>query len=172
MSVGSSHILALKNDGTVLSAGYNHYGQLGVSGNTGARNPVQIIDGLSDIIAISAGNFHSLALKSDGTVWGWGGLFPNNALLSVRHNPIQIHNLSEISNVSAGRENSLVLKNNGTVWNLDSFGDNPNTINSTIEQVSNLGNVTFIDTYRAIKSDGTVWAWGGNSQGQLGGVIL
>jgi hypothetical protein len=61
VSGGDSHSLMLKSNGTVLAFGYDTDGQ------------TIIPPGLSNVIAISAGTRHSLALKEDGKVVGWGG---------------------------------------------------------------------------------------------------
>jgi len=83
IAAGGDHSLALKSDKTVLSWGYNLTGQLGI-GTFGAsadeNRPTQVHKGnstsstanLEGVIAISGGNIHSLAVKSDGTVWAWG----------------------------------------------------------------------------------------------------
>jgi len=69
--------VALKSDGTVWSWGNNYYGELGNNSVTAASQyfaypPVQV-SGLTGVIAVATGYYHSLALKSDGTVWAWGG---------------------------------------------------------------------------------------------------
>ena len=69
----SWHSLALRLDGTVWAWGNNYDGQLGDGTTENNRNtPVQV-SGLNDITAVAVGtNGHSMALKSDGTVWTWG----------------------------------------------------------------------------------------------------
>jgi hypothetical protein len=71
---GIDHSLALKSDGSVWAWGAGYYGQLG-NGTTGpetcayslpcSTTPVQVSN-LTNVIAVAAGNYHSLALKSDG----------------------------------------------------------------------------------------------------------
>ncbi|WAM36264.1 RCC1 domain-containing protein, partial [Caldicellulosiruptor acetigenus] len=75
IAAGDFHSLALKRDGTVWAWGDNSWGQLG-NGTGGCDKystiPVRV-KGLKDVVAIAAGgNFYSLALKRDGTVWAWG----------------------------------------------------------------------------------------------------
>ncbi len=102
------------------------------------------------------GDFHSLAIKSDGQVIAWGDNFYGEASVP--------NNLTDVISVSAGGPHSLALKSNGTViaWGYNRFGQ------TTIP--NNLSNVVAISAggYQslALKSDGTVVAWGNNNFGQ------
>jgi len=71
IAAGAGHSLALKNDGTVWSWGFNQLGQLGDSTTMDRNIPVKVI-GLTGITEVSAGGGHSLALKNDSTLWSWG----------------------------------------------------------------------------------------------------
>ena len=68
---------------------------------------------------IASGGYHSLALKTDGTVWSWGrnnfGQLGDNTNTN-RLLPVQVQGLSGVSAISAGYYHSLALKNDGTVW--------------------------------------------------------
>jgi alpha-tubulin suppressor-like RCC1 family protein len=73
ITAGDGHSLALKRDGTVWAWGSNDSGQLGDGTMTDSLVPKKISpSSLSGVIAIAATTSHNLALKSDGTVWGWG----------------------------------------------------------------------------------------------------
>lgn len=126
---GWIHTLWLKNDGTVWAAGYNGFGVIGNGTTTGdgannVRTPVQVITSvggaaLSDVVAVAAGQNHSLALKSDGTVWAWGSngygqLGTGNTTNSAV--PVQVSGLSGVKAIAAGANHSLALKNDGTAW--------------------------------------------------------
>ncbi len=74
VSIGASHVLALREDGRILSWGSNKYGQLG-------RQPVQetvldtpaLVEGIDDAVLVSAGDFPvSMAVRRDGSLWVWG----------------------------------------------------------------------------------------------------
>ena len=69
-SLGSSHSMVLKQDGSVWGTGCNKYGQLGEGLTTDTRSFVQIIP--SDAIAVATGNYYSMVLKQDGSVWATG----------------------------------------------------------------------------------------------------
>ncbi len=72
--------MALKKDGTVWTWGRNDGGQLGNNNTSNKSLPVQVKGGasgseyLADVVQVTAGNWHSMALKANGTVyaWGWG----------------------------------------------------------------------------------------------------
>src|SRR5690606_14229070 len=75
VAAGDRHVLALREDGSVVSWGENEDGQLG-DRTTDYRNAAAPVPGLSDIVQVSAKATTSLALRSDGTVWEWGEPFP------------------------------------------------------------------------------------------------
>jgi alpha-tubulin suppressor-like RCC1 family protein len=183
IAAGDAHTVILKSDGTVWAWGDNDYGQLGPATDTDQTSPVQVssMSGpLSKITAIAGGKDHSLALKSDGTVWAWGrgrgGALGNGGTTDSAH-AVQVVGLSEVISVAAGEFFSVSLKSDGTIWAWGSnefgqLGDGTTTTQLIPVQVSNLSTVAAIaaGNYHsiAVKSDGTVWAWGLNSYGQLG----
>jgi hypothetical protein len=186
---GWEHSLALKSDGTVWAWGYNGDGELGNGTTANSSTPVQV-SSLSGAVAIAGGAYHSLALKSDGTAWAWGdasyGQLGNGASGSRSSTnsstPVQVSSLSGLVAIAGGYRHSLALKSDGTVWawgyNIEGQLGN-GTVTTTgcacipsAVQVSNLSGVVAIagGLYHsmALKSDGTVWAWGHNASGQLG----
>src|SRR3990167_4891225 len=177
---GRAHAIALKSDGTVWAWGYNDDGQLGDGTTTNRSTPVQI-SGLSDVTAIAGGWSHTIALKSDGTVWAWGnnedGRLGDGTTTSSS-TPVQVSGLSDVTAIAGGKYHTIALKSDGTVWawgiNEDGqLGNGATAYKSpTPVQVSGLSDVTAIagGGYHtiALKSDGTVWAWGNNYFGQLG----
>ncbi len=183
IAAGGWHSLAICNDSIVKAFGENATGQLG-DGTTTDKNTPVTVNGLSGIIAVSAGGdqleAHSMALRSNGTVWAWGsniygGL--GNGTTNSSNNPVQVLLLSGVKAISAGGWHSVALKNDGTVWtwgwNIDGqLGDGTTTDKTIPTQVPGLTNVIKVvaGTYHvlALKNDGTVWAWGDNISGQIG----
>ena len=181
------HSMAMKSDGTVWVWGDNRYGQSGGSGTVIRLNsPVQM-SGLNGITAIACGGWHSIALKSDGTVWTWGenndGQLGNGTsdgvYSSASHpNPIQVNGLSGIAAIGGGAVHTIALKSDGTVWawgsNYDgqigdgtySERDNPVQVNGLQEKITAISAGCYQNI--AIASDATIWGWGNNCEGELG----
>jgi len=187
IAVGGQYSLVLKSDGSVWSWGYNADGELGDGTTTNRSTPVQM-QNLTGVTAIAAGGNYSMILKSDGTVWTWGGNSygqlgdGTSGSGTSKSIPVQAQNLTGVTTISSGNGHSLVLKSDGTVWawgrNYNhqlGIGDStsgPGEDKSTPIQVKNLAGVTAIAGGGihsiALKSDGTLWTWGGNTYGQLG----
>lgn len=187
VSAGMFSSLALEADGTLWAFGQNAYGQLGINSVANAHIPAVTLV-LTDVRGMSAGSYHAAAVKTDGTVWGWGFNTSGqvgDGTTTQRNQPVQVSSLgAPLANaiaVAAGANHSAALKNDGTVWawganNHGQLGDGTTTNRSTAVQVLTasgpLTGVVAIETGAmhtvALKNDGSVWAWGRNSTGQLG----
>ena len=183
--------------GTVWAWGENSDGQLGDGMTTDRGTPVQVkgpggVGFLAGVVAIEAGYFHTVALRSDGTVWAWGNNYNGqlgDGTTTDRGTPVQVKGpggvgfLAGVVAIEAGYFHTVALKSDGTVWAWGNnyngqLGDGTTTNRWTPVQVkgpggaSNLTGVVAVDAgYShtvALKSDGTVWTWGDNGYGQLG----
>ncbi len=180
IAAGVVNSLALKSDGTLWAWGYNHDGEIGDGTSQNNRlAPVQVGIGYS-WVAVAAGGFHSIAKKTDGTLWtwgwnGWGQL--GDGTYNTRLSPVQIGVATNWSTVAAGFNHTLALKSDGTLWSWGTndngqIGDNTTQTRLTPTQIGNdtswltviAGNAYSIAT----KTDSTVWAWGLNGSGQFG----
>jgi alpha-tubulin suppressor-like RCC1 family protein len=181
VGAGVGYSIALKSNGTLWGWGSNQNGQLGNS-NTGAlqKTPAQI-GTATDWRAISVGNLHTMALKRDGTLWGWGyngeGELGAGFTNVAQTSPVQVQGLW--SAVSAGSNHTVGIMYDGTLW---SFGDNGSmqlgnnqTASSSslpVREASySTGWLAIAGGHRhtvALASDKTLWSWGENLYGQLG----
>ena len=194
VGAGERHSIALASDGTVYTWGNNDYGQLGNGNNIQSNVPVAVntsgvLSGKT-ITQIGAGQYHSIALASDGTVYTWG--YNNYGQLGNGDNtdsnvPVAVTTSGVLSGktitkVAGGANHSIALASDGTVytWGFNEVGQLGNgdytdsnvpvavstsgvLSGKTITQVA-AGEVHSI----ALASDGTVYTWGYNYYGQLG----
>ena len=129
---------------------------------------------------LAAGGYHTLFLKGDGTLWGWGrggALGDGSGREETRLEPVQAHNLSGITRLDASSSHAAALTATGRVWTWGSgllgalgHGDsNRQPFPKEVEALSGLVDIAAGSQFTlAVKEDGTVWAWGDNSEGQLG----
>jgi alpha-tubulin suppressor-like RCC1 family protein len=189
ISAGNVCISAIKTDGTLWTwGGNNPTGQLGDNTIISRSTPVTTFAGGTNWKQVSCGYFHTAAIKTDGTLWTWGS--GNNGKLGTnnvigRSTPVTTFaGGTNWKQVSGGRDHTAAIKTDGTlwVWGANTFGAlgignvttpicTPVTTflgGSNWKQVSVGGDATTTGHTAAIKTDGTLWAWGGNGNGQLG----
>jgi len=183
--------IAVKSDGTVWTWGANTYGELGNGLFTTMAQtsfPTQVLTSagtpLTGIIAVSSALYNMLALKSDGTVWAWGnntyGQIGDGTIGVQRNFAVKVLNLTNVVNINTAYLSSFAVKGDGTIWawgynGAFGLGDGTTSsknfpvqvvgINNAIKVVSAPANPVPI---YALKSDGTVWAWGAGNYGQFG----
>lgn len=99
--------------------GKNNLGQLGLGDTSNKSSPNQV-GALTDWTQVVCGQQHTLAIKSDGTLWGWGNNNSNHQLgLGVegdKSSPVQIGSDTNWSFVAAGSNSGFAIKTTGTLW--------------------------------------------------------
>ena len=177
----------LKSDNTLWSWGYNLWGDCGLGDTINRSSPVQIGSSTnwSDIVSQYSG-VH--AIKTNGTLWSWGNNDRGRLGLNDRvdrSSPTQLGTDTTWLRVGASYRAGFAIKTNGTLW---SWGDNTGAIlglnesgsgvyrssptqvgaNTTWSKISKSGTNNSMMTMLAIKTDGTLWAWGSTTDGGLG----
>jgi alpha-tubulin suppressor-like RCC1 family protein len=191
ISANSNRNLAIDSQGNTYEWGTYTVGPVNspCKGGDACKLSPSLVPGLSGAVAVSTGYDHNLALKGDGTVWGWGqnetyqlGLGDSDTEYHTQ--PIQVPGLADVIAISAGANFNLALKKDGTVWawgdngsgqlgdGKDSYTPDYPLHEASPFQVVNLSGVIAIDTgwhhSIALRNDGTVWTWGFNQFGELG----
>ena len=183
VAAGQTHTAAIKTDGTLWLWGQNTYfGALGDNTTTNRSSPVQTISSGTNWKSVAAGRIHTVAIKTDGTLWTWGyngyGVLGDNTAVN-RSSPVQtIASGTNWKSVAAGYFHTAAIKTDGTLWTwgynaYGELGDNTTTNRSspvqTVSWGTNWKSVAAGSNHTAaIKTDGTLWTWGYNGYGALG----
>ena len=193
ISIGRNHTAAIKTDGSLWLWGSSSYGQLGnfVSGATASRStPITTFLGGNNWTSVSCGAFHTAAVKSDGSLWCWGR--NNNGELGnqktgtissstwIRSTPITTFSTGLTwASVACGYQHTVAIKTDGSLWAWG-YAASGNLGNANVLQSRSTPITTFSTGLTwasvtcgsnhtvALKTDGTLWTWGSNSDGQLG----
>jgi alpha-tubulin suppressor-like RCC1 family protein len=184
VTCGGSHTAAIKTDGTLWTWGRNYNGQLGDNtSGTDRSTPVTTFAGGTNWKQVAGGNRHTAAIKTDGTLWTWGD--NSYGRLGVNDTTQRLTPVTTFTGgtnwkqVAGGYAHTAAIKTDGTLW---TWGRNYN--GQLGDNTSGTDRLTPITTFAggtnwkqvaggyghtaAIKTDGTLWTWGSNIDGQLG----
>ncbi len=187
IAAGYLHSLAVDDAGFVYAWGHNGNGQIGngSAGSTPQAAPFKV-PGLSNITAVAAGDYFSLALDAEGAIWGWGsnhggqlgiGTSGSNVLV-----PAKVVIQGGAAGIAAGGSHALAVSKTGAVyaWGSSYSGQvgNGGVLQSSIPQKTpynvSLGGASAVAVAAgqrhslALLSNGTLMAWGDNTAGELG----
>jgi len=192
---GSGHSVALAADGRVFTWGWNPYGQLGNNSTNDSFVPVAVdtSGALAGkiVTSVASGGNHVLALTSDGQVffaWGnnqygqLGNNSTNNSSVPVAVDVSGALAGKQVTSIVAGENFSLAITSGGQVfgWGFNVNGQlgNGSGLNSLTPVAANTSGLLSGKTIQALaaglyhtlalSTDGQLFAWGGNYNGQLG----
>lgn len=189
VACGYTHSVALQADGSLWTWGSNQFGELG-NGTTnlfpnifGDVTPPTRIASEKSWKAIAAGGIHTLALSVDGTLWAWGGNTSGEVALPTglfpsTNTPSQVSPAHLWKGIAAGNLHTLAIRDDGSLWafgynaggelgtgSLSSHSEVPVQVGQDLDWAS----VAAGDWHSVgIRTDGSLWAWGQNANGQLG----
>ena len=196
VTASSAYTCALHRAGTISCWGNNSYGQLG-SGQTSeeleeSAVPVQVAD-ITDATAIASSQWHSCALREDGTIacWGnnWGGQLGSGETseeLEESAVPVQVADITDAVAIASSQWHSCALREDGTIacWGDDNglgrFGGIESEFQETGQpgtfpvpaQVTDITDAVAITTGEehscALHQNGEISCWGYNLWGKLG----
>ncbi len=181
VSCGYQYGLAVRQDGTLWAWGRtDNNGSLGDGTNNYSASPIQIGTDTS-WSKVYAGELHSMAIKTNGTLWAWGSNvygYLGDGTQTGRNSPVQIGTGTDWASIALGDRHSLGIKTNGTLWawgynDQGQVGDGTsgNFRTSPIQ----IGTGTNWKSVAAgyfhsigLKTDGTLWSWGYGANSALG----
>ena len=178
ISKGSGYAVVLASDGSLWSWGEEPNGWP-VLGFANIKNTASLrrIGNESDWIDVASSEYHSLAIKSDGTLWAWGANFSyqlGDGTNITSPTPVPSIPGNDWKQVAVGGASSFALKDEGTLWAWGGrylgTGDNKDRTNAVqIGTSSNWVKIWAGDIQTVgLQSDGSLWFWGsldGNGRG-------
>ena len=176
---GYRHTVAIKTDGSLWIWGVNNNGQLGINNTDTKSTPVTTFAGGNNWKSIAADSGTTSAIKTDGTLWGWGSLTGSPDTSSRRTPVTTFAGGNDWKQVATGYNIKAAIKTDGSLWiwggrNAEGqLGTNDVAARATPVTTFAGGNnwKQVACGYRhmaAIKTDGSLWTWGHNYQGGLG----
>jgi alpha-tubulin suppressor-like RCC1 family protein len=191
VAAGGSHSLAATSTGSVYAWGFSGFGELGNGTTTQSTTPVQVlgvggVGTLSNIAVVAAGDFHSLALTSTGSVLAWGRNIEGelgNGNTTNSSTPVAVTGLSgvDVTAIASRNLHSLALTSAGAVyaWGDNQYGqlgngNSTNALTALLVSFPANGSAKVVsisagnESSFALESDGSLWAWGDNEYGQYG----
>lgn len=186
-AIAVAFILNIHSSGAkyVYTWGYYLEGQLG--GRPGSNSIPNKVGTLSDWKFISAKGRWVLAIRNDGTLWGWGANSRGSlgyGTDTIIFTPVQIGSDNDWKYVAAGFYSSYGIKNDGSLWAwgnnvVGELGDGTYEHKYIPTRIGNDNDWMMVDANGsvfinegghviALKTNGTLWAWGRNGHGQLG----
>ena len=187
VSAGSVHTMAIRTDNSLWAWGYNG-GTFGITilgdGTTTTRHtPVRI--GLDyNWLSVSAGERHTIAIRTDNSLWAWGrnGIGElGDGTTTDRPEPVRIGFDNNWAYVSAGNAHTMAIRTNGSLWAWGNnwsgqLGDGTTTARHTPVRIGFDNDWAYVSASRhggnpytmAIRTNGSLWAWGNNVGGRLG----
>ena len=183
VEAGQAHSGGLQQNGSLWMWGGNSQGQIGDGTTLSQLIPTAVAVG-SIWRELSVGSFHNLAIRNDGTLWAWGGN-SNGGLgdggTTNRSSPIQIGSENTWAKVAGSNFYSLALKSDGSLWATGANSSGQLGLGDAIQRTLFTRVGTDTDWAQivasptsgataafAIKTNGSLWAWGSGSSGQLG----
>ncbi len=182
LAVGGNHTCIIGGAGGVGCWGSNQYGQLGDGGAADRSTPYTINSLASGVVSLSAGSFHTCAVKSDGSAWCWGYNLKGrlgDGTVTNRNVPTAVSGFSSgIVQITAGGHQTCALRDDGSVWcwganQFGQVGDGTTTDRLVPTAVSGLpfpaaGVFCGGAHVCALLDRGALWCWGNNDSGRLG----
>ena len=173
---GRPRTLAIKTNRTLWVWGNNDSGVLGIGNTVNYSSPVQV-GSSNNWRQVSCGNSYAAAVTTDGKLWSWGDTTLGGSF-TLSSTPVQVGALTNWSSVECGYTMIAAIKTDGTLWAISAndYGQlGNNTIGIWYSSPVQIGSLTgwkqvscgYAHT-SAIRTDGTLWAWGANDSGQLG----
>jgi alpha-tubulin suppressor-like RCC1 family protein len=183
VSCDGLYTAAIKTDGTLWTWGNGGFGRLGTNDGTNRSTPVTTFAGGTNWKQVSCGELHAAAIKTDGTLWIWGnggqGRLGNAVTTGSISTPVTTFaGGTNWKQVSVGNQYTAAIKTDGTLWTWGSGSSgqlgnatttNTSTPVTTFAGGNNWKQVSGGNAHTAaIKTDGTLWTWGGGDSGRLG----
>ena len=181
VSAGNTHTVAVTTNGQLWAWGNTVNGQLGCGHDGGIRTSPFRIGTATNWASVSAGSAHTVAVRTDGTLWAWGSRADGRTGLGtpVTGNtfiPTQVGTATNWATVSAGVNHTVAVRMDATLWAWGNnasgqLGDGTITQHTSPVQIGTATDWALVSVGASytvsVREDG-VWAWGLNTNGQLG----